>query len=191
MPPKTRFTKELILDAAFKTVREKGLDALSSRAVAKRLNSSTMPVYSCLKSKRNLMEAIVSKAFEVMLEYQTRSLTGDPFLDMGVDYVVFARDEKHLFRCITLEQHMDRFRKHMERHLSVLVEQLAAYALLKGLSAGESRKFLFQGWVYAHGLANLVNAGYYSRISREEIQDLFEYTGLRYMKGFGALENGG
>ncbi len=190
MPPKPKFPQAKILDAAFEVVREKGMASLSTRAVAKRLNSSTMPVHSCLKSQKYLMEAIASRAFELMLKFQTIPRTGDPFIDMGIGYVLFARDEKHLFRCIAGEQHMKKFKKYMELHLSTLVEHIAAYALLKGLSAGEARKFVFQGWAYAHGLASLVNTGYYSDMNEEKIRDLFEYTGLRFIKGFGIIEKG-
>jgi|GEM_PF-5552282 len=45
MPPKTRFRKEEIVDAAFAIAREKGFEEISARNVAKRLGSSVAPIY--------------------------------------------------------------------------------------------------------------------------------------------------
>ncbi len=189
MPPKTKFPKSQILQAAFEVVREQGMASLSTRAVAKKLHCSTMPVYTCLKSKKNLEDTIAARALEILLEYETTPRTGDTFIDMGLGYVLFARDEKHLFRCICNEEHTDLFKRFMKQHLDALVLGLAAYPLVSGKPTEEIFQFLHQGWVYAHGLAHLVNTGYYSHMGDHEIRGLMEYAGLRYIKGFEALEN--
>ena len=46
MPPKFKFTKDEIVSAAFGIVREGGEDALTAREVAKRLGSSTSPIFT-------------------------------------------------------------------------------------------------------------------------------------------------
>ncbi len=98
MPPKSSFTRGMLLDAAFKIVRGKGRDGLSARSLASELNCSTMPVYSYLKSMKKLDTELRQKAIDLMITYQTTPRTGQPFLDMGLGYVMFAKHEKNLFR---------------------------------------------------------------------------------------------
>lgn len=43
MPPKAKFTREEIIQAAIQIVREKGPEAVTSRELAKRLGSSACP----------------------------------------------------------------------------------------------------------------------------------------------------
>lgn len=190
MPPKSKFTKIQILNAAFEVVRTGGMESLSTRGVAKRLGCSTMPVHTCLKSRKDLEDAIAARALEILLKYESTPRTGDVFIDMGLGYVLFARDEKHLFRCICCEENAGLLKQFMEKNLSALVEKLAAYPLVQGLPEEEVRKFVHQGWVYAHGLAHLVNAGVYPDPRDEDVQGLMEYTGRRYIMGFDALRSG-
>jgi AcrR family transcriptional regulator len=98
MPRKNLFTKDMFINAAFKILREKGRDKLSARSLARELKCSTMPVYSYIKSMKTLVSDLEEKAVDLMLTYQTTSSTGQPFLDMGLGYVLFARNEKNLFR---------------------------------------------------------------------------------------------
>jgi AcrR family transcriptional regulator len=93
----------MFVDAAFRIIREKGRDKLSARSLARELKCSTMPVYSYLKSMKTLVNDLEEKAIDLMLTYQTTSSTGQPFLDMGLGYVLFARNEQNLFRFLFME----------------------------------------------------------------------------------------
>ena len=184
MPRRNIFDEQCIVEAAIKLVRKQGLEALSTRNLAKALSSSTMPIYTYFKSSKKIEERIVKEAYEVLMEYQTTPRTGDIFLDMGVGYVLFALKEKNLFRCINHEQHIGMHRKYNDRHLDMLIEKLSDYPYIKGLNEDQVRKFFFQGWIYSHGLAQLVNSGFYKDIGEAEIIDLLTYTGTRYVSGF-------
>ncbi len=103
MPRKNLFTKDMFVNAAFKIIRGKGRDKLSARSLARELKCSTMPVYSYLKSMKTLINDLEEKAIDLMLTYQTTSSTGQPFLDIGLGYVLFARNEQNLFRFLFME----------------------------------------------------------------------------------------
>lgn len=45
MPPKAKFTKEQIVNAALDIIRENGTSELTARALGKRLGSSPAPFY--------------------------------------------------------------------------------------------------------------------------------------------------
>ncbi len=188
MPPKSKFSKQDIIDAAFDIVRALGMGGLSTRSIAKQLNCSTMPIYSFLKSKNKLEDEIIRKAFDILFNYQTTPRTGDIYLDMGAGYVMFAKAEKHLFRCITDERHVEIHKQFNGRHFKQLIGTMSDYPVVKGLTESEILKFFLQGWTYSHGLANLVNTGY-ADLTEDEICELLVFTGKRYITGFEALQN--
>lgn len=188
MPRKTKYYEKDILEAALDVVCRHGMKRLSTRSIAKKLNCSTMPVYSFMKSKKNLEEKIIQMAYERLYQYQTTSRTGDVFLDMGVGYVIFALREKQLFRCINDELHVATLEKYNEKHFDLLIQKLSEYEIVKEMSPEAVRKFFMQGWIYSHGLATLVNIGYYGELEENEICELFIYTGRRYIEGFQRLK---
>jgi len=183
MANKSKFSEADIIEAAFSVVREKGLAELSTRSIAKQLCCSTMPIYSFFKSNKNLTKQIVDKAYQVLFEYQTTRRTHDPFLDMGIGYVLFAKQERHLFRCINDELHVDTMKKYNERHFDSLIIKLSEYPIVKGMSDAQIRRFFMQGWTYSHGLAQLINIGYFPGFEVSELCEWFVYTGKRYIKG--------
>ena len=50
MPPKPKYTKEEIVNAAFELTREKGIDMVAAREVGKRLNTSPSPIFTVWNS---------------------------------------------------------------------------------------------------------------------------------------------
>ena len=47
MPPKNKFTREEMTRTALTIIREKGADALTAKAIAERLGTSTRPIFTC------------------------------------------------------------------------------------------------------------------------------------------------
>ena len=54
MAPKVKVTKGQILTAAVNIVRRDGIGALNARDLAKRLNCSTQPIFSCYSTMEKL-----------------------------------------------------------------------------------------------------------------------------------------
>lgn len=59
-----------------------------------------------------LEEEIVKKAVDLLYKYMIRERTGDPWLDHGMGYVMFAMKEKHLFRAVNDDNHIVYFKKY-------------------------------------------------------------------------------
>lgn len=97
MPPRTQFTKEQIIDAAFGIARDIGLSGITARGVADRLGSSVGPIYSHFENIEDLERKVVQRSIDLMDEYSRRQWSEIPFLNMGVGFVCFARDEPVLF----------------------------------------------------------------------------------------------
>jgi len=100
MPPKQKYTKEDIVEAAFNVVREQGWEALSQRSIAKKLNASIGPIYSYFKSMANLEEAVIEKAYELLLQYMLThaKMTAFPIRVKGTFFLLkMKRDCSNVF----------------------------------------------------------------------------------------------
>lgn len=162
MPLKSSFTKDAFIDAAFKIVRTKGWDNLSARSLAKELNCSTMPIYSYLKSMKSLYEELRKKAVDLLITYQTAPRTGQIFFDMGVGYILFAKQEKNLFRFLYQrkegeERYQEIEKKIRESAFKNLTQNMKADPILEGLGEQKLKDVLTRLWIFVHGLAFLVN----------------------------------
>lgn len=162
MPLKSSFTKDAFIDAAFKIVRTKGWDNLSARSLAKELNCSTMPIYSYLKSMKSLYEELRKKAVDLLITYQTTPRTGQIFFDMGIGYILFAKQEKNLFRFLYQrkegeERYQEIEKKIRESALKNLTQNMKADPILEGLGEQKLKDVLTRLWIFVHGLAFLVN----------------------------------
>ena len=185
MPPKTRFKKEDIIEAAFNIVRRHGWSGLSARSIAKELHSSTQPIYSHLKSIEDLKEEIVKKIFDLLFSYGTTKRTGDPWVDVGIGYVLFAKEEKQLFRCLGDEKLLPVNRKYGEKYFRSITKTLSGYPSFQGLSEEEIYKVREMGFIFAFGLAVLVSNSLVPFIPDEkEIPRLLKMVDHALLKGF-------
>lgn len=98
MPPKSKITKEMVIDAAFSIARETGWENISARAVAKRLKCSTQPVMYCFSTVEELKKAAYERADSFHTEYLMRIKSPQILLEIGLNYIGFAAEEPRLFR---------------------------------------------------------------------------------------------
>jgi len=159
MARRKKFSIDDLIEAAFQIVRQNGMEHLTARAVAKQLKSSTMPIYSCVKAMREIEEAVVKKAWGVLRRYQIHPRSGDIYIDMGLGYVLFAKEEKHLFKCIHDETYEGINTKFSEENFKFHLNRLEDYPLTQKLSVDARSKLMFHGFLFSHGFASLLNSG--------------------------------
>lgn len=188
MPARSSFTRDAFIDTAFKIVRAKGWDKLSARSLAKELNCSTMPIYSYLKSMKRLNKELGKKAIDLLLTYQTTPRTGHTFLDMGLGYVLFAKHERNLFRFLFAGNdrrggHNNAGKTLKEIAFKDLVPKMKEGALLEGLDEQQLESILTKMWIFAHGLAFLINNNAFARDNENYIREILMETGLFIIQG--------
>ena len=100
MPPEARIDKKMIIEAGLKIVRTQGENALNVRRIAAELGCSTQPVMYHYKTVEDLKADIYAAADELHTEYimAPDESAEDPALSIGLRYIRFANEEKHLFR---------------------------------------------------------------------------------------------
>jgi AcrR family transcriptional regulator len=134
MPPKVKFEKEHIIQAAFNIVRKSGWKGLSARAIAEELNSSTRPIYTHLKSMKDLEENVAKKALDLLVEYINTPKTGDKWSDQGMGFLLFAKKEKRLFKALFDEKYKHLYQKFSKEIFENLGKDLKDYPQFQNFS---------------------------------------------------------
>lgn len=103
MPPKARFRKDDIVGAALGVAREKGIDAVTAREVARTLGTSVGPIFTWFDTMEQLKAEVYEGAKGVYRGYVERGLAERvPFLGVWRQYLRFAREEPALYRLLFL-----------------------------------------------------------------------------------------
>jgi hypothetical protein len=180
--PEIKFNSTDIIEAAFSVARKQGWDKCSARAIAQEIGSSTMPIYSGLKSMKNIEDEIARRASDMLISYQTKKWSGLGFLDMGVGYVMFAQEEKNLFRMMYFREpdeinDPEKQKKYRNYVFDALMERLEHEEIMEGLSTQQRKDVLHKMWVFSHGLAMLINNSVIDPMTEEEITHFLMDTG--------------
>ena len=161
MPPKQRFKPQDIVEAAFQAVRKQGWEGFSARTIANELNSSTRPIYDYFNSMENIEAEVVKKILAYFVDFINQERTGDKWLDQALGYVLFASEEKHLFRCINDEKHTPFQKQFARQHWVKLGEKLAADERFKDLPDESIQRIRAARWIMIHGLSYLISNGWF------------------------------
>ncbi len=92
MAPKFKVSREEILEAAYALLRDKGSDAVTTRAIGEKLGVSCRPIYSFFPSMETLRADLVVTCIQALHEYRHRQYTDNLFLNQGVGYIWFYRE---------------------------------------------------------------------------------------------------
>ena len=177
-------TREAILDAALKIVTEHGVDALSIREIASKIDYSPSGLYEYFASKEEIINALVDEGLALLAARLTRDIHGETatarLLTAGRAYLNFARQEPQLyllvFTCMPPQ--------------SVSYADLSsdsAYSQLlqifrEGVRAGEfhastevgPEELAYTTWAFIHGLAMLQLT--LMRYAQEDIAQVHEHA---------------
>ncbi|MCR4780990.1 MAG: TetR/AcrR family transcriptional regulator [Ruminiclostridium sp.] len=158
MPPKARITREMVIEAGLNIVRKEGAEALNVRRVASELDCSTQPVMYHYKTVGELKADVYAAAdgFHTNYLMNPDESTADPRLSIGMRYIRFANEEKHLFRFLFQS---GKFRNADLRdliysdELAPLIQAICGQTGLSGEQAREAFETLF---VCVHGAASIL-----------------------------------
>src|SRR5579875_2014920 len=97
-------TSEAILDAALGIIAEHGLEALSMRELAQRIEYSPSGLYEYYASKDEILDALIARGLARLSEQLARSPHGETAADwlfaIAQAYLAFAQEHAHLYRLI-------------------------------------------------------------------------------------------
>ena len=174
MPPKLKFSKEEVLKTAFQLVKEKGIENLNARNIAKMLHSSTQPVFSCYENMADLKADL----FVMVSEYHARCFdkveTGkNLFLNVGLAYIDFAIEEPNLFRMLFMSNSFigkgifeftaGGCNDHITNAIPDILKQ----------NSKEANRIFTDMWLYAHGIASMAVMNQLD-LERSEIESMIK-----------------
>lgn len=176
MPPKYKFTREEIVDAAVRVTRAKGIDAVTARDIAVELGVSTQPVFTCFHTMEEAKLEIRRAAERIYRSYAERGLKMPvPFFGYGVEYIRFAREEPELYKLLFLTPAKDEkggvmgaMRRSQELLRSYLQE-------IYHLDEAAADLYFRDVWLMTHGIATLIVTGACT-YTDQEIRDIL--TGI-------------
>ncbi|WP_274361703.1 TetR/AcrR family transcriptional regulator [Paenibacillus thermotolerans] len=151
MAPKTKFTKEQIVDAAFEIARTEGVDSITIRKVAEKLGSSIAPIYVNFKEAGELIEEVYKKTFEVSRQILMEQNSGHPFHDIGAASIRFARKYPVLFRDLVMKKNDQA--KHNEEETQGFIKMMRMDPDLNGLSDDELLAILLKMKMFQVGMS--------------------------------------
>ena len=159
MPPKCRFTREEIIQAALELTAEKGVGALTARGLAQRLGSSAKPIFGLFANMEEVQQEVVKAANLRYQEYLRQDMSAGrypPYKASGMAYIRFAREQKELFKLLFM-----RDRTHEEKVAGDELEALLGLIQKNmGLSRDDAYRFHLEMWIYVHGIATMIATAY-------------------------------
>ena len=173
MPPKPKFTKEDFINAALDIIRESNIESITAQSVAKKLDTSTRPMFNYFATLEELRTAAADRARELYNIRAERGLAMTPaFKGFAMEYVKFAMDEPSLFRLLFMRKtesaDMSGFLD-KEGHLATV---LNAIVQTFGLERDKAMWLYENLWLYAHGMATMC-ASETLKFSDAEISESF------------------
>ncbi|MEI5991578.1 TetR/AcrR family transcriptional regulator [Enterococcus crotali] len=158
MPPSVRIDKATILNAAIELLNEKGLDAINSRSVAKRIGCSTQPIFSTYGSMSNLLEDVIVYVEDFFFNYLKRvTLDESFFLNIGLSYIQFAQEYKNYFATLFLLNNFKNMT--FESYINSDNTQFVRDGIRQLFTIDEARAtgLFLDMWIYSHGIACMIS----------------------------------
>lgn len=182
MPPKPKYSRDQIVDAAFEVACEEGISGITIRKIGERLGSSVAPVYVNFADAEELRCEVVKRVARLSAEMLSREDSGKPMRDLGAASVRFAAQYPVLVRDLLCSANGE-LQRYGEQADAGIVSHMARDPELSGLSEGELRRLLLKLRVFHTGITVAVANGHLpAEVGEEETIKLMHETAAELMR---------
>ncbi len=176
MARKEQISKQMILDGAFKLLREQGEQMLTARKLAAAIGCSTQPIFRVYENMDELQKDVFEMAKDFYENYCISFPRSNelPFLDLALCYIQFAREELNLFRLLFLSKHDDDNTLYDLincKNQGFVIKELKRISNLKLENANSIFTKVF---IFMHGMACMATCGELDLTGDELIEPLSE-----------------
>lgn len=186
MPPKFKFTKDEIANAALNVTRNNGISGLTARALAAELGCSVKPIFGLFRNMEEVHQEVMLSAFNLYQNYLQEDMSKGkypPYKASGMAYIRFAKEEKELFKLLFMRDRRNEAIEENREEIRPLIDLIQQNL---GISEDEAYLFHLEMWIYVHGIATMIATSYLDWddefISRV-ITDAYMGLKQRYMEG--------
>lgn len=158
MPPKCKFTRNEIIQAALDIARTEGISFITARALGTKLGSSSKPIFSIFDNMEEVQTEVKKAAKALYAEYVKRGLGEKPaFKGVGMQYISFAIKEPKLFQLLFMSEQPDK--TGVSNVLPIIEDSydeiLQSVKSNYDLNEDDAEKLYQHLWIYTHGIAVL------------------------------------
>lgn len=158
MPPKCKFSREEIIQAALDLTRTEGINALTARALGTKLGSSPKPIFTVFENMEAVQAEVQKAAKALYAAYIHVGLQQQlPFKGVGTQYILFAIQEPKLFQLLFMSEQSQ---KPSVAGILPVIDESYDQILLSvqngyGLDQKDAENLYRHLWIYTHGIAVL------------------------------------
>ena len=171
MPPKPKFSRDEIVQAALALVSEKGAEALTARELGMRLGSSARPIFTVFKGMEELQGEVRDAA---MRRFETCVWAGAPelpdFKRVGMQMALFGMREPKLYQLLFMQENRDAAGFDDVFGVLGVTAEFCIEAICRdyGLNREQARLLFENVWIYTFGMGAMC-ATRMCRFSEEEL----------------------
>lgn len=187
MPPKAKFTREQIIQAAVDVTREQGISAVTAREVGKQLGTSSTPVFVAFGNMEDLKNEVFKEVELQYSRYIDEGLNYTPmFKAFGLRMIEYAREFPNLFKVLFMNS-IESNKNYDDMILNFPSAEICLKAIKEQTKLDDARvELLFkQVLVTGLGICYLVS----SKTCEFTDEQLDEYLGLSYVGSLMAIQN--
>lgn len=157
MPPKVKIPKDEIIKAAFEITKECGIDWVTAKSIARRLNCSTQPVYWVFENMENLRVEVTKEANKEYNNYLLTEIEGLPkYKTTGWNYIRFAKEQPQLFKLLFMtERQRDTYiaESNLDENKDYIISLIIKDY---GLLPKAANDLYVSMWLFSHGIATML-----------------------------------
>lgn len=154
MPAKKQITREMILNAALKLLREQGFESVTIKQLASELKCSTQPVYLSFTGMEELRNALIPVAVKEFEEIMKADSETSAVRLYGTEYIRFAKKEPNLFCFLFMRANAY---SEIKRILLPVIETSISELMDRyHISHEEADKLHDHLWMHTHGIASMI-----------------------------------
>ena len=160
MPPKFKFTRDEITNAALNVTRKNGISGLTARALAAELGCSVKPIFGLFKNMEEVGQEVFIASDLLYQNYLREDMAKgkySPYKAIGMAYIRFAKEERELFKLLFMR---DRSREKIEENKEEIRPLMQLIQQNLGISEDEAYLFHLEMWLYVHGIATMIATSY-------------------------------
>ena len=173
MPKQVKISKDDILRAALEIVRNDGIERVSNREIAKKLNCSIRPIYYQFENSEELLNELNKKMIKYFYDFITSNMNDEipKYKQTGINYIKFAKEENNIFKVLFMSKTNLSIREFIDT-ADENFDEVEKYINMSTSLTGENLKsFHVKMWLFTHGLATLI-ACKAVNLTDEEISNL-------------------
>ena len=184
MPPKSKFSKDDIVEAALSLIRTEGFSSLTARALGAKLGCSARPIFTVFQSMEEVQQSVIEAAKGLYKQYVKQGLSEKPaFKGVGKQYILFSINEPKLFQILFMAE-----QKSIPPLSGILPLIDDSYEeILSSIQNGymlditSAERIYHHLWIYSHGIATLCSTNM-CRFTGEEISNMLSEVFVSLLK---------